>query len=105
MDGVVGLQSGVRARRPEAISHLHQPGAAQRRGLLRGRVPAEDQLQRAVSGGRRLGRVERLERLQQPLPEAAAAGMQLAGAEPRGQEVRRERRGGGALHRRAVPPG
>lgn len=34
---------------PEAIQNLHQPGAAQRRGVLRGHVRAEDHLQRAVS--------------------------------------------------------
>ena len=105
MDGVVGLLGGVRPRRAEALSDLHQPGAAQRRGLLRGPVAAEERLRRAVPGGRRLGRLERLERLRRPLPQAPEAGLQLAGAQPRGPGVPRQRPGDADLRRRAVPPG
>lgn len=49
VDGVVGLQRAVWAWHPEAVPNLHQPGAAQRRGVLRGHVGAEDQLRRVVS--------------------------------------------------------
>lgn len=44
MDWVVQLQRAVRSGLAEAIADLHQPCPAQRRGVLRGDVRAEDHL-------------------------------------------------------------
>lgn len=48
VDRLVGVQRALRPRRAEADAHLHQPDAAQRRGVLRGHVGAEEHLQHLV---------------------------------------------------------